>query len=138
MKKNEILSEGNRFTKARKALLEILVNRHLTFKELQNELIKKGFKNVSTLYNNLEFFLENGLIIEFDIDGVKYYDLGKDNPYHDQNSHLHLATKDEHGKITISELDYPEMYDAIKSHPVFKHYDIESVRILVTGSKKKL
>src|SRR5690606_32860120 len=137
MKKPDLKSTGNRLTSARKALLEVLRNQHLTFKELQRELAKKGFNNVSTLYNNLDFFLENNMIVEFNIDGVKYYDLGIDNPLHEENSHLHLATKDDYGKVTISEIDFPEIYEMIKGHPVLKNYDLEYVRILISATKKK-
>src|SRR5690606_27348973 len=138
MKTDKFIKDNNRFTKARKALLEVLKNRHLTFKELHQELSKKGFTNISTLYNNLDFFLKNNLISEIYLDGIKYYDLGQDNPYHDHDSHLHMAIKDpESGETIIKEIDYPEIYDAIKSHPVFKHYHIDYIRILVSAVKDK-
>ncbi len=134
----KLIKDGQRFTAARKALLEVLKDRHLTFKELQKELADKGFKNVSTLYNNLEFFLSNNMIIEFNIDGIKYYDLGIDNPYHQHDSHLHMVVKNpKTNQTTINEIDYPEIYESIKSHPIFKHYDIEYIRILVSANKKK-
>ena len=50
-----LVAQNQRLTKARKTLLNVLRNRHLTFKELQAELAKEGYYNVSTLYNNLEF-----------------------------------------------------------------------------------
>ena len=100
--------------------------------------LKRVIKNISTLYNNLEFFLANNLIIEINLDGVKYYDLGLDNPFHEHDSHLHMVIKDaDDYNPTIKEIDYPEIYDAIKSHPVFKHYNIEYIRILVSASPAK-
>lgn len=138
MKPNIMINDNQRFTKARKALLEVLKNRHLTFKELHDELVKKGHKNISTLYNNLDFFMSNNMIIEINLDGTKYYDLGKDNPYHQHDSHLHIAVKDPStGETLIKEIDYPEIYESIKSHPVFKHYDIDYIRILVSAKKKE-
>jgi Fur family ferric uptake transcriptional regulator/Fur family peroxide stress response transcriptional regulator len=132
-----LVAQNQRLTKARKTLLNVLRNRHLTFKELQAELAKEGYYNVSTLYNNLEFFLQNKMIIELNIDGVKYYDLGTDNPYHRADSHLHLVIRNnETNEQTIHEVDYPEIYEYIKSHPVFKNYDIESIRILITATKR--
>lgn len=133
-----LIAPNQRLTKARKALLNVLRDRHLTFKELQMELAKEGYYNVSTLYNNLEFFLQNKMIIELNVDGIKYYDLGNDNPYHRADSHLHLVIKNkETNEQSIHEVDYPEIYDFIKSHPVFKNYEIESIRILVSAYKKK-
>lgn len=135
MKPQKLIDSNKRFTMARKALLEVLKDRHLTFKEIYDELSKKGFKNISTLYNNLQFFLDSNLVIEINLDGIKYYDLGLDNPYHQHDSHLHMVIKDEDDyNPTIKEVDYPEIYDAIKSHPVFKHYDIEYIRILVSAT----
>lgn len=138
MKPKVMIEANKRFTRARKALLEVLKDRHLTFKEIHDELSKKGFKNISTLYNNLQFFLDNNLIIEINLDGVKYYDLGIDNPYHQHDSHLHMVIKDDDDyNPTIKEIDYPEIYEAIKSHPVFRHYDIEYIRILVAATPAK-
>lgn len=138
MKPQKLIDSNKRFTKARKALLEVLKDRHLTFKEIYDELSKKGYTNISTLYNNLQFFLDSNLIIEINLDGVKYYDLGLDNPYHQHDSHLHMVIKDKDAyNPIIKEVDYPEIYEAIKSHPVFKHYDIEYIRILVSASPSK-
>ncbi len=138
MKPKVMIQENQRFTKTRRALLEVLKNRHLTFKELYEELSKAGFKNVSTLYNNLDFFIKNNMVIEINLDGTKYYDLGIDNPYHQHDSHLHMVIKDpQTNESVIREIDYPEIYESIFSHPVFKHYEIEYIRILVSAKKKE-
>jgi Fur family ferric uptake transcriptional regulator/Fur family peroxide stress response transcriptional regulator len=137
MKPKMMIDTNKRFTKARRALLEVLKNRHLTFKEIYEELSKKGYTNISTLYNNLQFFIDNNLIIEINLDGTKYYDLGLDNPYHQHDSHLHMVVKEDDSNQTIKEVDYPEIYDAIKSHPVFKHYNIEYIRILLSATPSK-
>lgn len=130
------MKSKNRFTKARKALLEVLKDRHLTFKEIQKELTLLGFHNVSTLYNNLEFFMNNGMIIEFDIDGTKYYDLGSDNPYHKNDNHLHFVYKNPETKETvIEEFDVPDVYELIKSYAALKGFKTEYIRILVSGKK---
>ena len=44
MKPQKLIDSNKRFTKARRALLEVLKNRHLTFKEIYDELSKKGYK----------------------------------------------------------------------------------------------
>ncbi len=137
MKPKMMIEKNKRFTKARRALLEVLKNRHLTFKEIYEELSKKGYTNISTLYNNLQFFIDNNLIIEINLDGTRYYDLGLDNPYHQHDSHLHMVVKEDDSNQTIKEVDYPEIYEAIKSHPVFKHYNIEYIRILVSATPSK-
>lgn len=137
MKPKMMIENNKRFTKARRALLEVLKNRHLTFKEIYDELSKKGYSNISTLYNNLQFFIDNNLIIEINLDGTRYYDLGLDNPYHQHDSHLHMVVKEDDSNQTIKEVDYPEIYDAIKSHPVFRHYNIEYIRILVSATPSK-
>lgn len=126
----------NRMTKARKALLEVLENNHFTFSELKKELAKKGFTNVSTLYNNISYFLDNNMIIEFSIDGKTYYDIGVDNPFHKHHSHIHLVVKKPHSKPHIDEIDYPEVYELIKNHPDFKNLKIEYIRILVSATVK--
>ena len=137
MKPQMMIEKNKRFTKARRALLEVLKDRHLTFKEIYEELSKKGYTNISTLYNNLQFFIDNNLIIEINLDGTKYYDLGLDNPYHQHDSHLHMVVKEDDSNQSIKEVDYPEIYEAIKSHPVFKHYNIEYIRILVSATPSK-
>ena len=56
---NKIRSERLRLTKSRKAMIEILEDKHLTFKEIQKALANRGFYNVSTIYNNLEFLMDH-------------------------------------------------------------------------------
>ena len=68
------------------------------------------------------------MIIELNIDGVKYYDLGTDNPYHRADSHLHLVIRNNEttNKQSTKWITQKSMV-YIKSHPVFKNYDIESI-----------
>lgn len=130
-------NSNHRFTKARKAFLHVLRNQHLTFKELHEKLSKLGYHNVSTLYNNVDFFLKNGMIIQFNIDGTTYYDLGSDNPFHESGNHLHFVTKDEENdSAIIKEFDLPEVYELIKQSDSLKKYEIDSIRILITGKEK--
>ena len=54
MKPQKLIESNKRFTKARRALLEVLKDRHLTFKEIYEELSKKDtptFQHFTTTYS---------------------------------------------------------------------------------------
>ena len=84
---DKIRSLGHRLTNNRVAMIEILENEHLTFKDIQKQMEKEkrvGFKNVATLYNNLDFLVKEKIIAELHIGTQIYYDLAMDNPGHNQ------------------------------------------------------
>jgi Fur family transcriptional regulator, peroxide stress response regulator len=130
----QIRNENLRLTKSRKAMLEILENQHLTFKEIQKALAKRGFYNVSTIYNNLEFFIEKKIVVELYINEQKYYDLSMGNPMHSADSHIHMMIKDTN---EITEVNEPEIFDFIAHHDAFKDLDLEYIRITISAQKKK-
>lgn len=130
----KIRSQKLRLTKSRQAMIEILEDKHLTFKEIQKALSNRGFYNVSTIYNNLEFLLENKMVVEIYIDNVKYYDLALDNPKHSADSHIHVMNRETN---EITEVSSPEIFDYIANHPAFKDLDLDYVRIIISASKKK-
>lgn len=123
-----------RLTKNRRAILEVLGNNHLTFKELYDALKHRGHTNVASLYNNLDFLIEHKIITEVYINDTKYYDLALDNHKHNADSHMHLLQKDTHN---IIEIDRPEIFEAIKKLPELKHYDVEFIRISIQAKTKK-
>ena len=67
----KIRTDNMRLTKSRKAMIEILENQHLTFKEIQKALADRGFYNVSTIYNNLEFLVDQKIVVEIYINDTK-------------------------------------------------------------------
>ncbi len=131
---DRIRSKKLRLTKSRQAMIEILENKHLTFKEIQKALSNRGFYNVSTIYNNLEFLMENKMVVEIYIDNVKYYDLAMDNPKHSADSHIHIMNKETN---EITEISSPEIFEYITNHDAFKDLDLDYIRIIVSASKKK-
>jgi Fur family transcriptional regulator, peroxide stress response regulator len=131
---NKLRSEGMRLTRSRKAMIEVLENQHLTFKEIQKALAKRGLYNVSTIYNNLDFFIRQRIVVEIYINDTKYYDLAMGNPMHSADSHIHVMNRDTNA---ISEIDSPDIFDYITNHPSLKHLDLDYVRITISARKKK-
>ncbi|MDR2822818.1 MAG: transcriptional repressor [Acholeplasmatales bacterium] len=128
--------DSSRLTKARYYMIKILENHHLTFKELQKELLKFGFNNVTTLYNNIDFLLENKIITELFIDGQTYYDLALDNPNHEADSHIHVIHYTDTDNYYIEEVSEHKIFELIRERPRFQNLDIESIKITITTKKK--
>ena len=103
----KIRNDKMRLTKSRKAMIEILENQHLTFKEIQKALAQRGFYNVSTIYNNLEFLIEQRIVVEIYINDTKYYDLAMGNPMHNADSHIHIMNRDTN---EITEVNSPDIF----------------------------
>ncbi|MFA6801588.1 MAG: transcriptional repressor [Acholeplasmataceae bacterium] len=131
---SKIRSQKLRLTKSRQAMIEILEDKHLTFKEIQKALSNRGFYNVSTIYNNLEFLMENKMVVEIYINNVKYYDLAMDNPKHSADSHIHILNRETN---EITEILSPDIFDYITKHVAFKDLDLDYIRIIISASKKK-
>lgn len=130
----KIRSKKLRLTKARQAMIEILEDKHLTFKEIQKALSSRGFYNVSTIYNNLEFLVDNKMVVEIYIDNVKYYDLALDNPMHSADSHIHIMNKETN---EITEVVSPEIFEFIQNNENFKDLNLDYIRVIISASKKK-
>ncbi len=130
----DVLRKRNlRITAPRRALIEILEDNHLTFKEIQKKLAERGFTNVSTIYNNLDFLIQEKIAVELYINETKYYDLAIHNKMHNADSHIHVLIKD-NNKIT--EISSPDIFDYIKDHEEFKNLDVDYIRITV-GARNK-
>ncbi len=130
----DILRKRNlRITKPRRALIEILEDNHLTFKEIQKKLAERGFTNVSTIYNNLDFLIQEKIAVELYINETKYYDLAIHNKMHNADCHIHVLIKDNNKITEVSSVD---IFDYIKNHEEFKHLDVDYIRITV-GARKK-
>ncbi|MCF7932954.1 MAG: transcriptional repressor [Acholeplasmataceae bacterium] len=131
---NKLRSENMRLTRSRKAMIEVLENQHLTFKELQRALAKRGLYNVSTIYNNLDFFIKQKIVVEIYINDTKYYDLAMGNPMHSADSHIHVMIRDTN---EITEVNSPDIFEYISNHPSMKHLDLDHIRITISAQKKK-
>lgn len=131
---DQIRKSGNRLTENRVAMIDILENQHLTFKEIQAELQKRGFYNVASIYNNLDFLVKEKIVIELFVNNEKYYDLAMDNPGHSRDSHIHIGLQD---TGEISEIVAPEIFDYIKEHEKLKHLNINNIRIMISAETKK-
>lgn len=123
-----IRKRGHRLTNNRIAILQILENQHLSFKELQKELNKRGYYNVSSIYNNLDFLVRENIVTELYIGNTKYYDLSRHNPGHDYESHIHVI---DHKSNHISDLTNKDIFECIKNHPDFKDMNIDYIRIII-------
>lgn len=130
---DKIRAMGHRLTNNRIAMIEILENQHLTFKEIQVEMKKKGYHNVATLYNNLEFLVKEKIIAELHIANKIYYDLAMDNPGHSNESHIHISIKD---TDEIEEINEVDIFEFINNHPNLSHLKIDSIKIVI-GAKTK-
>lgn len=124
---------NTRITKARKAMLQALDRKHLSFKTLQKELARQGFTNVATIYNNLNFFVEQKIVIEVPIRGIKYYTLTQANPLKFSESHIHLVNNTTN---TISELEADDIYNFIENHPSVANYNLEYVTLTIVVKEK--
>lgn len=130
----KIREKGHRLTNNRIAIIEILENNHLTFKQLQNELNKRGLYNVSSIYNNLDFLVSENIIVELYIGNTKYYDLALHNPGHDDDNHIHIINHENH---EIIDLHSNDIFEYIKSHPDLGHIEIDSIKIIIDIHTKK-
>ncbi len=125
--------KGHRMTSARKSLLEVLENEHLTIKEIHRRMIDKGYENLMTIYNNLDFFIEENLVAEINIKGKKYYDLAIGSLKHGVKEHVHF-TCDNSPEIIEMHLD--DVLYSIKNHPAFGNYNLNKIHISISGKCK--
>lgn len=122
-----------RITKARKAIIDILEGKHLTIQEIYAEMQNKGFHNLSTVYNNIDFLLEHKIITQVFINGKKHYDLTIEEYSHTADSHVHVSCL---ASDNIIEINEQEFLNRIKNHPVFKGFDISKLQLVVEGNCK--
>ena len=140
MKKNletyltQLREKGFRITKSRIALLEVLSDDHLTFKQIQIRLAEKGFTNVASIYNNIDFFLQEKVIVVLFINQVKYYELAIDNKMHTADNHIHLIDQ---ANNQIVEINNKRIFDSISRYiENDTEYEVKYIRLTVGVSKK--
>ncbi|NLL69359.1 MAG: transcriptional repressor [Acholeplasmataceae bacterium] len=141
MKKNlenylsQLREKGYRITKSRIALLEVLSDEHLTFKQIQMRLAEKGFTNVASIYNNIDFFLQEKVIVVLFINQVRYYELAIDNKMHTADNHIHLVDQ---ANNQIVEINNKRIYDSISRYiENDTEYEVSYIRLTVGVSKKE-
>jgi Fur family ferric uptake transcriptional regulator/Fur family peroxide stress response transcriptional regulator len=136
-KKEEIFAElrknNVRITKQRRAIIDVLESRHLTIQEIHSELKKRGFHNLGTVYNNIDFLQEHKIITQIFINGKKHYDLTIDDTSHTADSHIHVTCRINNKIIEINNSD---LFEIIKNHPIFEGFDIAKIQVVVEGECK--
>lgn len=126
----ELRKQNIRITKQRKAIIDILEGEHLTIQEIYDRLKKRGFHNLGTVYNNIDFLLEHKIVTEIYINGKKHYDLTIDESSHTADSHIHVTCKVNNNIIEINDA---EIFDVIKNHPTFAGFQINKLQLVVEG-----
>ncbi|MFK5884241.1 MAG: transcriptional repressor [Candidatus Izemoplasma sp.] len=127
----ELRKDNIRITKQRKAIIDVLENKHLTIQEIYTELKKRGFNNLGTVYNNIDFLVEHKIVAQLFINGKKHYDLTIDEKSHDADSHIHVTCKVNNNIIEINE---SKIFDTIKANEIFKDFNIKKLQIVVEGT----
>lgn len=127
----ELRKDNIRITKQRKAIIDVLENKHLTIQEIYTELKKRGFNNLGTVYNNIDFLVEHKIVAQLFINGKKHYDLTIDEKSHDADSHIHVTCKVNNNIIEIND---SVIFDTIKTNEIFKDFNIKKLQIVVEGT----
>lgn len=132
---SQLRDRGFRITKSRVALLEVLSDDHLTFKQIQVRLAEKGYTNVASIYNNIDFFLQEKVIVVLFINQVKYYELAIDNKMHTADNHIHLVDK---ANNQIIEINNKRIFDSITRYIENEtDFDVQYIRLTIGVNPKK-
>ena len=126
----ELRKNNVRITKQRRAIIDVLEDKHLTIQEIYSELKDKGFNNLGTVYNNIDFLLENKIVTQIFINGKKHYDLTIDEKSHNADSHIHVTCKVNNN---IIEINNSSIFDEIKANPIFRDFKINKLQLVVEG-----
>ena len=129
----ELRKHNVRITKQRRAIIDVLDGKHLTIGEIHSELKQRGFYNLGTVYNNIDFLIENKIVTQIFINGKKHYDLTIDELSHTADSHIHVTCKVNNNIIEIND---SSIFDLIKTHEIFSDFNIQKLQIVVEGTCK--
>jgi len=127
---SELRKHNIRITRQRKAIIDVLEGKHLTIQEIYSELKKKNFKNLGTVYNNIDFLLEHKIVAQIFINGKKHYDLTIDEKSHNADSHIHVTCKVNNNIIEIND---SKIFNEIKNNPIFRNFTINKLQLVVEG-----
>lgn len=126
----ELRKQNVRITKQRKAIIDVLEDSHLTIQEIYTELKKRGYKNLGTVYNNIDFLLEHKIVTTIFINGKKHFDLTIDEDTHSADSHIHVTCKVNNN---IIEINNSNIFEDIKKNPIFENFNITKLQLVVEG-----
>ena len=124
----ELRKKNIRITKQRRAIIDVLEGKHLTIQEIYTELKKRGYNNLGTVYNNIDFLLEHKIVAQIFINGKKHYDLTIDEKSHSADSHIHVTCK---VNSNIIEINDSEIFEQIKHNAIFKNFTITKLQLVV-------
>jgi len=126
----ELRKQNIRITKQRKAIIDVLEGKHLTIQDVYSELRKRGYNNLGTVYNNIDFLLEHKIVAQIFINGKKHYDLTIDEKSHSADSHIHVTCKVNNNIIEIND---SKIFEDIKGNEIFKNFRITKLQLVVEG-----
>jgi Fur family ferric uptake transcriptional regulator/Fur family peroxide stress response transcriptional regulator len=127
----ELRKNNIRITKQRRAIIDVLEGKHLTIQDIYNDLKRKGYHNLGTVYNNIDFLLEHKIVTQIFINGKKHYDLTIDEQSHTADSHIHVTCKVNNNIIEIND---SKIFDQIKANEIFKDFNISKLQLVVEGT----
>ncbi len=127
---NDLRKKNVRITKQRRVIIDILDGNHLTVQEIYGEMKKRGFNNLGTVYNNIDFLIEHKIITQLFINGKKHYDLTIDERSHTADSHIHVTCK---ANNNIVEINDSSIFDDIRTQSIFEGFDIDKLQIVAEG-----
>ena len=127
---SELRKQNIRITRQRRAIIDVLEGKHLTIQEVYTELKKRGYNNLGTVYNNIDFLLEHKIVAQIFINGKKHYDLTIDEKSHSADSHIHVTCKVNNNIIEIND---SKIFEQIKHNPIFKNFTISKLQLVVEG-----
>lgn len=116
---DSLRAQGYRITKAREDIIMIMCNQgHYTVEDLVNELKKiKDDVNVATVYNNVNFLVEEGILIEYNfINKSSIYELNI-------GLHAHVICIDCHEVHNVNVSNFDKIKSNVEKETGFKILD---------------
>lgn len=122
-----------RITKYRIELINVLRSKnHLTFDDIYEKMKSKGYENLTSLYNNLDFFIDEKIVTTLEVNNIKYYDLTLEDFSHSADNHIHLIDNQTN---EIIEIEAESLFNIIKEHSSLENFEINDIRLTLTGRK---
>ncbi len=126
----ELRKHNIRITRQRRAIIDVLEGKHLTIQDIYTELKKRGYNNLGTVYNNIDFLLEHKIVAQIFINGKKHYDLTIDDKSHSADSHIHVTCRVNNNIVEIND---SKIFEQIKNNAIFKNFTISKLQLVVEG-----
>ncbi len=125
----ETLEKSNvRITKPRRKILEILEHEKLTIQEIHQRLSEVGMTNLSTVYNNINFLVKQGVVISYNLKGEVSYGYTAEKFCTDETlTDLCPTCKN------LIEFNNPKIIAYINNHPKFSKIKIDNEKLMKTS-----